>query len=382
MRSDGFVIGLLVAAIGMGFGAAAHAEAAVSAVPLQGMAVTANTGEKPQSKLWFHDGRWWTVLPETTGTTLWRLDDTRWTPALHLSDATATHADARRADGLTHVLLFETGRCELVSLAYDDAAQTYRFWPERPSGAAISLDPRAETATIDVDSSGRLWLASDGETEITVRWSAPPYSAWSAPLVLATGVAGDDICVVTAFPNGGTGVLWSNQQTRRFGFRFHPGDAAPTDWLPDELPGAASALPVGGGMADDHMNCAVAPDGTLYAAVKTSYDTEGYPLIGLLLRRPSGTWDGLYRVDDDGTRPIALLNEKKDALLVAYRLGDAIVYRESPRNAIAFGSRHTLMEKDGERLNNVTSTKDRFSGEIVFLASTDSAAEGVRLTLP
>ena len=33
----------------------------------------------------------------------------------------------------------------------------------------------------------------------------------------------------------------------------------------------------GAGMADDHMNVAVASDGTLYAAVKTSYDTAGYP---------------------------------------------------------------------------------------------------------
>jgi len=382
MRSDGFFFGLLFAAIGMGVAAAVHAEEGVSTTPLQGFAVTANTGEKPQSKLWCHDGRWWAVLPETTGSTLWRLDDTRWTPALHLSDATASYADARRVDGLTHVLLLGAGRGELVSLAYDAAARAYRFWPERPSSAVIPLDSGVETATIDVDASGRLWLASDGETDIRVRWSAPPYSAWSAPLVLATGVDSDDICVVAAFPNGDTGVLWSNQQTRRFGFRLHPGDAAPADWLPEESPGAASALPVGDGMADDHMNCAVAPDGTLYAAVKTSYDTKGYPLIGLLVRRPSGTWDGLYHVDDEGTRPIALLNEKNGAILVAYRHGDVIVYRESAPNAIAFGPRHILMEKSGERLNNVTSTKDRFSGEIVFLASTAATAEGVRLTLP
>ena len=40
-------------------------------------------------------------------------------------------------------------------------------------------------------------------------------------------------------------------------------------------------------MADDHLNVAVASDGTLYAAVKTSYDTAGYPKIAMLVRRLS-----------------------------------------------------------------------------------------------
>ena len=45
---------------------------------------------------------------------------------------------------------------------------------------------------------------------------------------------------------------------------------------------------VGTGMADDHMNVAVASDGTLYAAVKARYDTGGYPRMALLVRRPVG----------------------------------------------------------------------------------------------
>ncbi len=355
------------------------AEPPFDVVPLQGSEITADTGEKPQSKLWLHDGCWWAVFPNAAGTHLWRLDDTRWSSMLHLSDSTDTHADAKRAGGLAHVLLLGNARCELVSLEYSPAAKTYHLWPKCPAPVSFTLDAGVETATIDVDSSGRMWLASDGESAINVRWSEPPYSSWSAPLALANGVGDDDICAVAAFPSGGAGVLWSNQNTRQFGFRFHPGDATPGTWSGDETPAAASGLPVGGGMADDHLNCAVASDGTLYAAVKTSYDTDGYVVIGLLVRRPSGVWDELYRVDDDGTRPIALLNEKNGSLLVAYRLGDAIVCKKSPLNPIAFGPRCTLMTKGAERLNNVTSTKDSFSDDVVILASTATTAEGVRV---
>ena len=42
----------------------------------------------------------------------------------------------------------------------------------------------------------------------------------------------------------------------------------------------------------------------LYAAVKTSYDTPGYPKIALLIRRPAGTWDDLYSVDETGTEEL------------------------------------------------------------------------------
>ena len=102
-----------------------------------------------------------------------------------------------------------------------------------------------------------------------------PYSSFSGPVTLATGVAADDIGVVTALPNGQIGVLWSNQNTRLFGFRVHSDGADPSVWSTDEQPASQSALDVGLGMADDHLNVAVAADGTLYAAVKTSYDTAG-----------------------------------------------------------------------------------------------------------
>ena len=86
-----------------------------------------------------------------------------------------------------------------------------------------------------------------------------PYSSFSGPVTLATGVAADDIGVVTALPNGQIGVLWSNQNTRLFGFRVHSDGADPSVWSTDEQPASQSALDVGLGMADDHLNVAVAP---------------------------------------------------------------------------------------------------------------------------
>ena len=133
-------------------------------------------------------------------------------------------------------------------------------------------------------------------------------------------------------------------------------------------------------MADDHLSVAVASDGTLYAAVKTSYDTAGSTKIALLVRRPNGTWDPLYEVDQAGTRGIVLLNEQDDTVRVVYTSSEGfndIVMKKSPTSAISFGPRTTLMTGG---LNDATSQKANWTNQVLILASSASQARGVFLT--
>lgn len=109
---------------------------------------------------------------------------------------------------------------------------------------------------------------------------------------------------------GRIGVFWSNQNTKRFGFKYHTDGTDPSAWSADEVPASQSALNFDSGMADDKMNMTVASDGTLYCAVKTRYNTIGQTQIGLLVRHPSGTWDNLHTVTTfEGFRPFVILNE-------------------------------------------------------------------------
>ncbi len=134
-------------------------------------------------------------------------------------------------------------------------------------------------------------------------------------------------------------------------------------------------------MADDHLNVALATDGTLYAAVKTGWDTLGVAKIALLIRRPVGGWDPLYSIDDTGTRPVVILDELDDTLRLVYTSAEGlndIVMRTSSTARIAFGPRETLMT--GGR-NDATTAKQNTTGESVVLASNGSVASGVRLPL-
>lgn len=348
-----------------------------SITPLSPVDISTNTGEKPQSKVWFHEGKYWAVLPNSSGTHLWRLDGSAWTEVLRLSPKTTSKADCRLVGDIAHVLLFQGASSQLVSLEYSSAAGAYQLWSKRTSTVGLNFDKGVETATIDIDGNGRMWLASDGVNDIYVRWSDAPYTNWSAPITVASGVTSDDIGAIISLP-GKIGVLWSNQNTRRFGFSTHADGASPGSWSSDEVPAAQSALEVGAGMADDHLNMAAASDGTLYCAVKTGYDSKGYPQVAMLVRHPNGNWDNLYQVSEKGTRPIVILNEAKGKVRVIYTSGDSggsILYRESAISPISFSPELTLIS--GGKYNNPTSTKDNFTSDIVVLASSSTQAVGV-----
>jgi hypothetical protein len=345
----------------------------LSITPLQTINTSQDTGEKPQSKIFEYAGQWWTVMPNSTGTSIYRLDGTSWTATQQITTNKSVHADVKLVGDLAHVLLYGGSSSQLATMQYDSGPDNrFEPWSLRPQLVNVALSSGVETATIEVDSTGRMWIASDASSTVEVRYSDGLYTNWSAPITLASGISSDDISAIVAMPNNQIGVFWSNQSTNLFGFRTHVDGAAPNIWNSDERPASQSALNVGGGLADDHMHLSVAADGTLYAAVKTSYDKSGYPKIALLVRRPNGVWDNLYAVDTGGTRPVIVVDDVAGKLIIAYTSnegGGDIYYRESPLGTINLAPRKVLISGG---VNNVTTTKVTSTDKIVFMADEKS----------
>ena len=141
-----------VAALSLGWWVQQRGLAQETAIGLSAIPVSADTGEKPQSKVWFHEGSWWAVLPSTSaspsGTWLWRLNaDNTWVSVLQLSSSITAKADAKAVGGVTHVLLYGAASTELASVEYVPASNTYQLWTARPSNTPIAL-PGSEIATI------------------------------------------------------------------------------------------------------------------------------------------------------------------------------------------------------------------------------------------
>jgi len=345
------------------------------------LSVTEDTGEKPQSKVWTHNGDWFAALPDSSGTWIWRLDGSNWTQVVKLSDSNSIHADAKTIGNLAHVLLFDGSNTQLASVQYNSATQGYELWTGRAANANIAVSSSSETATIDIDSTGRMWVCYENKSSnsIEVRYSDGDYSLWSGPITVASGIKSDDIASLIAMPTGQIGVFWSNQNNSTFGFRTHTDGANGSTWNAAEV---AAPQSQSGGMADDHLHLAVSADGTLYVAAKTSYDSSGKPEIVLLVRRPNGSWDPLYAVSGLGTRPVIALSDTQNRLLVAYTERDGggnIYYRESPLDNISLGAARVLI---GGSHNNVTTAKANFSSSILFLAGTGSKISGTLLQGP
>jgi hypothetical protein len=337
------------------------AQSFVSTSAITDYEASKNTASKPQSKVWKHDGFWWAVIPDSTGTHIFKLVDNNWVKGHKLSSIKKFQADTKNVGDTTYILLFIDGTSKIVTVEY--SAGTY----SEIGRTDIELQ-NVETATIDIDSENRMGLAYQKSDDIRVQYSDPPYSSWSSSIDLETSVDSDDICAVVAFEDHEgkkIGVMWSDQDENRFGFAYHlDGDnPAASNWTM-EIP--------------------------IFAAVKTSYDIDGDPQIALLIRRPSGTWDPLYSVRDRGpgnspTRPIALLDETNGIVTVVYtssQNGGDIIYKSSFTSSIDFspgveGTYLITATSDSTELNNATSTKQCFDSEVVILASAVHTWRGV-----
>jgi len=341
---------------------------------------TMSTGEKPQSKVWKHDGYWWSVFPDLTGTWVRRLDGIVWTPVIQVSSNPFVQADYEldQATGLVHLLLVDAGATDLFSVEFvAGTPPTYEAWTQRPTPVAIPLDGAAETGSLVIDTAGRMWVTYDtsSRAEVVYADAADDFTIWSAPIALETGIDSDDITAIAAF-DGKVGVMWSNQNDKRFGFRVHVDGDPPSSWGADEAPGLSAGQNIGAGMADDHLNLAVRSDGTVYAAVKTNYDTSGETRLALVVRRPNGVWDdALYHVDTRGTRAIVVLHEASNTLMYIYSASESggnIQYRTSDMDTISFGSETDLILGD---MNNASSTKEIIEDDLVVIAASDTGQE-------
>lgn len=136
--------------------------------------VGAGTQDKSQSKLFMHDGLHWAAFADAEGTHLWRLDGNSWTHVIRLTTKRG-RADCKVVGNTVHILVFQNKTSQLVSVEYDAATKTYKPWTQRSSAVTFSFNEEVQTATIDTDENGRMWIAYVRGTDVQVQWSDTPY---------------------------------------------------------------------------------------------------------------------------------------------------------------------------------------------------------------
>jgi hypothetical protein len=351
-----------------------------------GSTVTAPTGQKPESKLWWTSGgTWWGVM-WSTAAKAWTIQ--KFDKATGKWSDTGVVVDSRRT--ASPDALWDGSTLYIASSLFEGSTQTdarvlvYRFsfngstWSSLGAPETIT-NGKPETLVIDKDSTGKLWLTYTadnglGGKTVYVAHTTTSQTTWGTPYVLpvpdADHLAADDISTLVSYGASGNryiGVLYSNQNDETLSFARHPdgaGDAI-SDWQ-------RIVLASGTKLPDDHLNIKslIDSNGRVFAVVKTSLNDKSPqvpsdPLIVLYtITGTSASASTVWTVGDDVTRAILMLdseNQNVHLFGAGPCCSGGTVYTKSsgynsPTFAAGRGAPFIQLASD-PKINNVTSAK-------------------------
>ncbi len=355
-----------------------------------GTTVSAPTGQKPESKLWFNDGRWWAVLFNTTAKRFEIYGFNKDAQATNAWTSTGVAVDGRRT-AEADVKWVSNGKLYVVThiaegaTTADDTVNVKRFGytpGATPGTGTYTLETTKtvangafETAVLERDSLGRLWVTwtaanASGGRSVFVTHTVANDTDFVAPFVLpvpnANNLNADDISTILA-TGGKVGVLWSNQNTAELRFAVHADGASDQTWTSKVLC-AATKCP------DDHLNIkALEGSGTgeAFAIVKTSLNDIASPATAPLIvlyhvdmATLSVDSHTVWTVGDNATRGIVLLDkEHRDAYAFSAApccSGGVVSMKRAPFTTLAFPTgpgTPFIQSTTDTKVNNPTSTK-------------------------
>jgi hypothetical protein len=355
-----------------------------------GTTVSAPTGQKPESKLWFNDGRWWAVLFNTTSKRFEIYGFNRSAQATSAWTSTGVAVDGRRT-AEADVKWVSNGKLYVVTHIAEGATtadttvnvKRFGYTPgAQPGTGTYALETTQtvasgafETAVLERDGVGRLWVTwtaanATGGRSVFVTHTVASDTDFVTPFVLpvpnASNLSADDISTLVA-TGGKVGVLWSNQATTELRFAVHVDTASDQTWTSKVLC-ATTKCP------DDHLNIkALDGDGTgqAFAIVKTSLNDIASPPTAPLIvlyhiDMATLAFDShtVWTVADNATRGIVLLDkEHRDAYAFSAApccSGGVVYMKRAPFSNLSFpGGPGTpfIQSTTDTKINNPTSTK-------------------------
>ena len=328
------------------------------------------TGSKPESKLWFADGSWWSVMnPGGTGHRIFRLDAATqdWVDTGTVVDPRSTARvdvlwDGSRLYVASHVFSESAASgspSNLYRFSYDEGTDRYTLDLGYP---ATINNWRTETLVLAKDSTGQLWATWTQQSQVFVNRTLAADNTWGVPFALPNGggLSSDDISSVVAFA-GSIGIMWSDQGSDAMRFAAHDDGN-----LNDTAFSAPEVAISGNDLADDHINLKADASGRVYAATKTSASSDSQPFTLLLVRGASGGWTTTVfgTKADNHTRPMIVLDEEKRRLFYFAtwdQSGDVIYMKETSMDSPSFAAGRGQAVIDAADVNNATSTKQSVS---------------------
>jgi PKD repeat protein len=359
-----------------------------------------------QSKVWYNDGRWFSIMfdPVTTPNAkfrIYRFDMATqdWTStSVAVDDRNRSHADVLSVGNTIYVAsAHATAGLRFYRFAYSAATHAYTLG----AGPIELTNTSTGTgySTIARAADGKLWIVFTQGNRVKFSVSDDSGATWSTPAEVpgqTNDLSPEDVAAVTAVSDAtrdGIAVLWDDQSagSQAFFSATHLDSDAAGTWQSVETvlgnPGTTTYS------SDNHLSLRTAPDGEPIAAVKTGKDADpspnsGDPLIAVVKRtgdlNAAGTWAShtVTTVGVKGTRPLLQLDDATDEAHVfltfptlAAQGQQAIFERTAPLATLNFGAASIgtpVIKSDLDlAVNDPTSTKQdaTVASGLVVLAS-------------
>lgn len=352
------------------------------AQPIIQVDVANPTADKPQSKLWYMNGSWWAILPTSKGPTIWQRTNTGWITD-DVTNNKLAGVEGRVDTYVIHNKVYAVGvgeyKLDIFCLEHITKANNYSWKVTILHTINLANDESVETATIVIDTQNNIWVSAVAGDKVCIWYGKDDGKKWNKPFVLADDIGKDDICTIVNQKNS-VRVIWSDQRSEAVKTRIHKNLKKWNLWETTEI------IEQGNKTADDHINTAIAGDGTLYVATKNSLDRIGKPQFVMRILTDDGIWQNFpvcnLEETKQPTRPIVLtVTNHSDIVLFGYTLFDAINAKNS---IIAFGTinyktpsvlsnvkpviQPDLQQSDRKnQVNNVTGPKNSFPENVPWI---------------
>ena len=341
------------------------------------------TGDAGQSKLWFHDGRWWGLLLAEEEFRIHAFDPSGgWTDTGTVVDArTSSHADVLAESG--GLVVISAGRStsagnavEVRRFTYDGTAKLYRADRQFPIRITSGGASRVSIARAG---DGTLWAAFVTEQRLEVAHSRGDDRNWTAPTTLpvpdaaqpvdaaAVAAAGQQVVVLAATAAGGTFVAITEDGGSRW----------------------ASESVLGGGHPDAGRNVALRVAGSEggprfvgVTDVPPAPDGNANNLAAHLVLVASDdgrTWSAhaVSRVEDGLTDPTLVLDEGASEIVVLAAAEGTIRAKRASLDRLAFPSGRgvpVLPADVGGRFQEPTSARVAPAGRGLVVVGADGGS--------
>ncbi|QYG92259.1 DUF4214 domain-containing protein [Iamia sp. SCSIO 61187] len=358
-----------------------------------------------ESKMWFHDGTWFAAMlrtgePSSGGSpdadvVVHKRVGTDWIPTSAVIDTRATSKQDvvavgdtlyvlshRKLDNSDGLLMTDPDQfARLAKFTYNASTDTYVPVAGFPK---VVNQYRVESATMDVDSTGAVWVAWAQSGQVLWQRSTDGGATFSAPAALTVDHATptvDDIASLVAYGDR-VGIMWGDQSVGDDGYWFTStaaGSGAAT-WT------ASEAAFVGTNRGDDHISLK-AVGGQIVAAVKTRVGLSNNTLVALLTRSATGTWaaTSAWAGITEATRPVVTVDTTNNVAHLFATLPNGtttahqgVYHKSTPLAAPSFtpaAQGTPVMTRTGGNIADVTSTKQGVTAtsELVVLAADNTS---------